>query len=209
LSSRRSAMTLYSAANEAGSQRARIVLAEKGIAIDIITVDPLHVPEDLRDLNSYTSLPTLIDRDLVLYDARIICEYLDERYPHPPLLPVDPVGRARSRLAMYTIERDWYSLALQIEKETDRKELTRLRKELRETILQSVDLFKVKRFFLSDEFSLVDATIAPILWRLAHYEIDLPQQAEPLIKYAQAVFSRPGFRLSLSEAEQDMSIGSR
>ncbi len=202
-------MTLYSAANEAGSQRVRIVLAEKGIAIDIITVDPLHIPEDLRDLNSYTSLPTLIDRDLVLYDARIICEYLDERYPHPPLLPVDPVGRARSRLAMYTIERDWYSLALQIEKETDRRELTRLRKELRETILQSVDLFKVKRFFLSDDFSLVDATIAPILWRLAHYEIDLPQQAEPLIKYAQAVFSRPGFRQSLSEAEQDMSIGSR
>ena len=202
-------MTLYSAANDAGSQRARIVLAEKGIAIDIITVDPQHLPEDLLDLNSYHSLPTLIDRDLVLYDARIICEYLDERYPHPPLLPVDPVGRARSRLAMYRIERDWYGLAKQIEGQADRKELQRLRKELREVILQSVDMFRVKRYFLSDDFSLVDATIAPILWRLAHYEIDLPQQAEPLIKYAQQVFSRPAFRQSLSEAEQDMSIGSR
>ena len=207
MSSRRSAMTLYSAANDAGCQRVRIVLAEKGIAIDIHTVDPLHLPEDLLDLNAYHSLPTLIDRDLVLYDARVICEYLDERYPHPPLLPVDPVGRARSRLAMYRIERDWYGLAHEIDAQSDRKELLRLRKELREMILQSMDMFRVKRYFLSDEFSLVDATIAPILWRLSHYEIELPPQADPLIKYAKQVFSRPAFRLSLSEAERDMSIG--
>jgi RNA polymerase-associated protein len=204
LSSRRSAMTLYSAANDPGSQRARIVLAEKGIAIDIISVDPAHLPEDLLDLNSYHSLPTLIDRDLVLYDSRVIIEYLDERYPHPPLLPVDPVGRARSRLAMFSIEKDWYAIAARIDSETDRKELPRLRKELRELILQNVDLFRIKRFFLSDEFSLVDATIAPILWRLPHYGIDLPSQAEPLLKYAALVFSRPAFRRSLTETEQEM-----
>lgn len=197
-------MTLYSAANDPGSQRARIVLAEKGIAIDIIDVDPAHLPEDLLDLNSYHTLPTLIDRDLVLYDSRVIVEYLDERYPHPPLLPVDPVGRARSRLAMFSIERDWYEPAARLMAETDRKEQTRLRKELRDTILQSVDFFRVKRFFLSDDFSLVDATIAPIVWRLPYYGIDLPSQAEPLIKYAELVFSRATFRRSLTEAEQDL-----
>lgn len=197
-------MTLYSAANDPGSQRVRIVLAEKGIAIDIIDVDPARLPEDLLDLNSYQSLPTLVDRDLVLYDSRVIIEYLDERYPHPPLLPVDPVGRARSRLAMYRIEKDWYGLAAQLSLEADRKEQLRLRKELRETILQSVDLFRVKKFFLSDEFSLVDATIAPIVWRLPHYGIDLPAPAEPLLKYAALVFSRAAFQRSLTEAEQEL-----
>lgn len=206
MSSRRSIMTLFSSPTDPQSHRTRIVLAEKGIGIEIVSVEPGRFPEDLLDLNPYHSMPTLVDRDLVLYDARVIMEYLDERFPHPPLMPVDPVSRAQFRLALYRIERDWYGLVQQIEQEPDRKQQLRLRKTLRDTILQSADLFKVKPFFLSDEISLVDASIAPILWRLPHYEIDLPPQAQPLLKYASLVFSRPAFRESLSEAEQAMRL---
>jgi RNA polymerase-associated protein len=199
-------MTLFSAPNDPWSHRTRIVLAEKGIGIDIVSVEPGRFPEDLLDLNPYHSVPTLVDRDLVLYDSRVIVEYLDERFPHPPLMPVDPVTRAQFRLALYRIERDWYGLVQQIEHEGTGKEAGRLRKMLRDTILASTDLFKVKPFFLSDEFSLVDATIAPILWRLPRYEVDLPPQAQPIIKYAGHVFARAGFRDSLSEAEREMRI---
>lgn len=199
-------MTLFSAPNDPWSHRTRIVLAEKSISIDIVSVEPGRYPEDLLDLNPYHSVPTLVDRDLVLYDSRVIMEYLDERFPHPPLMPVDPVTRAQFRLALYRIERDWYGLAQQIEQEPDKKQALKLKKTLRDTVLQSADLFKVKPFFLSDEFSLVDATIAPILWRLPYYEVDLPAQAQPIMKYANLVFSRPGFRDSLSDAEQEMRI---
>jgi RNA polymerase-associated protein len=199
-------MTLFSAPGDPWSHRTRIVLAEKGIGIDIVSVEPGRLPEDLLDLNPYHSVPTLVDRDLVLYDSRVIVEYLDERFPHPPLMPVDPVTRAQFRLALYRIERDWYGLVQQIEQEPDKKQLPRLRKMLRDTLLASTDLFKVKPFFLSDEFSLVDATIAPVLWRLPVYEIDLPPQAQPIIKYAAQVFARPGFRDSLSDAEREMRL---
>jgi len=199
-------MTLFSAPNDLWSHRTRIVLAEKGIGVDIVNVDSGRFPEDLLDLNPYHSVPTLVDRDLVLYDSRVIIEYLDERFPHPPLMPVDPVTRAQFRLALYRIERDWYSLVQQIEQEPDKKQTVKLRKILRDTVLQSSDLFKVKPYFLSDEFSLVDATIAPVLWRFPYYEIDLPPQAQPLIKYAGLIFSRPAFRDSLSDVEQDMRI---
>lgn len=199
-------MTLFSAPNDPWSHRTRIVLAEKSISIDIVSVEPGRYPEDLLDLNPYHSVPTLVDRDLVLYDSRVIMEYLDERFPHPPLMPVDPVTRAQFRLALYRIERDWYGLSQQIEQEPDKKQALKLKKTLRDTVLQSADLFKVKPFFLSDEFSLVDATIAPILWRLPYYEVDLPAQAQPIMKYANLVFSRPGFRDSLSDAEQEMRI---
>jgi RNA polymerase-associated protein len=197
-------MTLFSAPEELQSHRVRIVLAEKASEIEIINVIPGRYPEDLLDLNPYRSLPTLVDRDLVLYDARVIIDYLDERFPHPPLMPVDPVLRAQFRLAMYRFERDWYGLADQIERETDRKQQSRLKKELRDTILQTSDVFKVKPFFLSDEFSVVDATIAPILWRLRRYEIDLPPEAQPLARYAAAILARPAIRASLSEAEIEM-----
>ena len=142
----------------------------------------------------------------MLYDSRVIIEYLDERFPHPPLMPVDPVSRAQFRLALYRIERDWYTLARQIDTEPDKKQTVKLKKILRDTILQSNDLFKVKPYFLSDEFSLVDATIAPLLWRLPHYEIDLPPQAQAIEKYAQLVFARPAFREALSEREQEMRL---
>jgi RNA polymerase-associated protein len=197
---------LFSAPSDPWSHRTRLVLAEKGIAIDLVNVDPNDLPEDLIDLNPYHSVPTLVDRDLVLYDSRVIIEYLDERFPHPPLMPVDPVTRAQFRLALYRIERDWYSLARQIDSEPDKKQTVKLKKILRDTILQSTDLFKVKPFFLSDEFSLVDATIAPILWRLPYYEIEVPPQAQPIEKYAQLVFARPAFREALSEREQEMRL---
>ncbi|HLQ11762.1 MAG TPA: glutathione S-transferase N-terminal domain-containing protein [Steroidobacteraceae bacterium] len=200
-------MTLFSAPGEPQSHRVRIVLAEKANDMDVISVVPGRYPEDLLDLNPYRSLPTLVDRDLVLYDARVIIDYLDERFPHPPLMPVDPVLRAQFRLAMYRIERDWYGLADQIERETDRKNQARLKKELRDAMLESADLFKIKPYFLSDEFSVVDATIAPILWRMRRYEIELPPQAQAMSRYAASVLARPTFRASLSDAELEMGLG--
>src|ERR671912_1345172 len=152
LSSRRSVMTLFSAPSDPWSHRTRIVLAEKGISIDIVSVEPGRFPEDLLDLNPYHSVPTLVDRDLVLYDSRVIIEYLDERFPHPPLMPVDPVARAQFRLALYRIERDWYTLAQQIDDVADRKQGQRARKILRDSILASTDVFKAKPYFLSDDF---------------------------------------------------------
>ena len=205
--SRRSIMTLFSAPDEPQSHRARFVLAEKSVDLEVIQVVPGKYPEDLLDLNPYTSLPTLIDRDLVLYDARVIIDYIDERFPHPPLMPVDPVQRAQFRLALYRIERDWYGLAEQIEREPDKKLQAKYKKALRDAIVQSADLFKVKPFFLSDEFSVVDATVAPILWRMRRYEVDLPPQAQPVAQYAAAIFARPAFRRSLSDAEIAMGAG--
>ena len=195
-------MTLFSAPADPWSHRTRIVLAEKGIDLDIVSVEPGSLPEDLLDLNPYHSLPTLVDRDLVLYDSRIIIEYLDERFPHPPLMPVDPVTRAQFRLALYRIERDWYSLVGEIEREEDRRQLPRLRKMLLDTIVQGVELFQLKPFFLSDEFSLVDATLGPILWRLPPLQIELPPKAQPITKYASRLFARPAFARALSEAER-------
>jgi RNA polymerase-associated protein len=200
-------MTLFSAPDEPASHRTRIVLCEKGIGIDIVNVVPGRFPEDLLDLNPDHTLPTLVDRDLVLYDSRVIAEYLDERFPHPPLMPVDPVSRAQFRLALLRIERDWYGLAQRIERNAPGDDGAALRKELRELIVQSADIFKVKPWFLSDEFSLVDASIAPILWRLPRWGIELPKDATAMLKYANRLFARPGFRLSLSEVEREMRIG--
>ena len=197
-------MTLFSRADDPWSHRTRIVLAEKSIPVETIDVQDGNLPEDLLDLNPYQSVPTLVDRDLVLYDSRVIIEYLDERFPHPPLMPVDPVARAQSRMALYRIERDWYTLAQQIDDISDRKQGLKARKILRDSILASADVFKAKPYFLSDEFSLVDATIAPILWRLAAWEIDLPPPAQVVTRYMNLIFSRPTFRHSLSRLEQQM-----
>lgn len=204
ISNRRSVMTLFSKPNDPWSHRTRLVLAEKSINIDIVDVDDGSLPEDLLDLNPYSSVPTLVDRDLVLYDSRVIIEYLDERFPHPPLMPVDPVTRAQFRLALYRIERDWYSLAEDIMSGADRKPVARAVRSLEESILSSVDIFAAKRFFLSDEFSLVDCTIAPVLWRLPVFDIKLPSQAKPIQRYMDEVFSRPSFQASLTELEQEI-----
>ena len=197
-------MTLFSAPGDPWSHRTRIVLAEKGIGVEVVDVEPGRFPEDLLDLNPYHSVPTLVDRDLVLYDSRVIIEYLDERFPHPPLMPVDPVTRAQFRLALYRIEHDWYGLLQQIEREEDSRQLPKLKKVLLDMLLQSVDLFRMKPFFMSDEFSLVDATIAPVLWRLPHLAIELPPKAQPLLKYENLLFSRPAFRDALSDRERAM-----
>ncbi len=197
-------MTLYSSPSCYHSHRTRLVLAEKNISMDVVDVEGGNLPEDLLDLNPYNSLPTLVDRDLVLYDSRVIIEYLDERFPHPPLMPVDPVSRAQFRLALYRIERDWYVLADDLQRASDRKQATRFRKQLEESIVASADVFAAKRYFLSDEFSLVDCTIAPILWRLPVFGIELKGHVQPIRKYMDRVFSRRSFQDSLSEAEQEM-----
>ena len=197
-------MTLFSAPADPWSHRTRLVLAEKGLDIEIVSVTPGSLPEDLLDLNPDHSLPTLVDRDLVLYDSRVIIEYLDERFPHPPLMPADPVTRAQFRVALYRIERDWYGALEQMDREGDRRQLPRLRKILLDTILQGIELFQLKPFFLSEEFSLVDATLAPVLWRLPQYQIELPPRAQPVLKYESRIYSRPAFRSALSDVERSM-----
>ena len=207
VANRRSVMTLFSRPTCPYSHRVRIVLAEKSINVEIVDVDSAALPEDLLDLNPYNSVPTLVDRDLVLYDSRVIIEYLDERFPHPPLMPVDPVTRAQFRLALYRIERDWYGLVDDMEGASDRgtKRASKARKILRESILASTDVFGARDFFLSDEFSLVDCTIAPILWRLAHYGIELPTgQSDAIHKYRERLFARPSFQASLTELEREL-----
>mgnify|MGYP001149385688 FL=1 len=204
IANRRSVMTLFSGATDPWSHRTRLVLAEKGINIDFIDVDKGNLPEDLFDLNPYNSIPTLVDRELVLYDSRVIIEYLDERFPHPPLMPVDPVTRAQFRLALYCIERDWYSVVEDILKGGDRKSMVRACKVLQDSIVSSVEIFTSKRFFLSDEFSLVDCTVAPILWRLPILNVKLPTQAGKILEYMDNVFARQSFRDSLTELEEEM-----
>ncbi len=200
---RRSVMTLFSSQDCAQCHRTRIVLREKDITVDIIDIDPENKPDDLVDLNPYNNVPTLVDRELVLYEPRIIMEYLDERFPHPPLMPVDPVSRARTRLALYRVENDWYSLLDDLENGGEKKR-AKARRFFKETLTASADVFAAKRFFLSDEFSLVDCTIAPILWRLERYGIDLPDSARPVKAYMDRVFGKESFVASLSEIEVDM-----
>jgi len=206
VANRRSVMTLFSRPTDIHSHRTRVVLAEKNINIEISNVPGPDLPEDLMDLNPYHTVPTLIDRDLTLYDSRVIVEYLDERFPHPPLMPVDPVTRAQFRLALFRIEKDWYAIAEEAESTSDGKLGTKSRKLLRESILQSTELFGARPYFLSEEFSLVDCTIAPLLWRLPVYGIDLGTDAEPIEEYMKRVFARRSFQQSLTELEQEMRL---
>ncbi len=201
---RRSVMTLYSGDLDMHSHRVRIVLAEKDVTVDILTVNPSELPEDLIHLNPYNTLPTLVDRDLVLYQSNIIMEYLDERFPHPPLLPVYPVARAKSRLMMFRIEQDWYSLAEQIESGS-KKDADVARKELQESLTRLAPVFADSPYFLSDEFSLVDCCIAPLLWRLPKLEVDLATtKAKAISSYAKRMFKRDSFQASLTEAEREL-----
>jgi len=201
-----SSMIFYSDGNDHYSQRVRLVLAEKGVAVEIIDVDPAHLPEDLTDLNPYNTLPTLIDRDLVLYQSQVIMEYLDERFPHPPLLPVYPVARAQSRLFVHRIQRDWCTAVdtIMAGKSKDTV-IDKARKELRESLISIAPIFDGKPFFMSEEFTLVDCCVAPILWRLAVLGIELPpKQGKPILDYMDRMFDRDSFQASLSEAELDM-----
>ena len=199
-------MTLFSDARDQYSHRVRMVLAEKGVAVEIVDIDPNKKPEDLAEINPYNSLPTLLDRDLVLYEANVIMEYLDERFPHPPLLPVYPVQRALSRLWISRVEKEWsQKLDLLMAGKGRETALTKARKELRESIIAIAPIFGEKPYFMNDDFSLVDCCVAPILWRLKEVGITLPEKStRPLHKYMQTMFEREAFRASLTESEMEM-----
>ena len=203
---KRSSMTFFSDGESHYSHRVRIVLAEKGVTVDIIDVDVENKPTELTDMNPYNSLPTLLDRDLVLYENKVMMEYLDERFPHPPLLPVYPVARGASRQYIFRIENDWCGMVDTIVANTNQKNVEKARKELRESLIAIAPIFAEKPFFMSDEFTLVDCCMAPILWRLPALGIELPntKQTKPLHVYMETLFDRESFKESLSELEQDM-----
>jgi RNA polymerase-associated protein len=201
-------MALYSAETSMDCHRVRFVLAEKGINVDIVNVSvDESAAADLAELNPYNRAPTLVDRDLVLYDAGVINDYLDERYPHPPLMPVDPVSRAQLRLVHFRVLKDWYSLAYEIESSTGKK-AEQAAKQLKEGIIAANELFSVSDYILSDELSLVDCTLGPLMWRLAHYGVKLGRPGASVEAYAHRVFSRPSFKSSLTQAERDLMLAS-
>ncbi|MBD3609250.1 MAG: glutathione S-transferase N-terminal domain-containing protein [Gammaproteobacteria bacterium] len=202
VANRRSVMTLFSDNTDMESHRVRIVLAEKGINFEVVDVKPDDRPEDLIDLNPYNSVPTLVDRDLVLFSPQVIMEYLDERFPHPPLMPVDPVSRAQMRLMLYRVKRDWDTLAEAIQ--AGGKDADEARKSLRENLTAVSPIFETKPFFMSDEFSLVDCMISALVWRLPVLGVDIPAQAKGLLAYAERMFEREAFKESLTEMEKEM-----
>lgn len=203
---KRSVMTLFSGSNDPHSHRARIVLAEKGVTFDLLEVDTILQPQTLLEVNPYNTVPTLLDRDLVLYESAIIMEYLDERFPHPPLMPVYPVARARSRLMLYRIDRDWYTLMNKIlDPNVSEAEKDPVRQELKESLTSVVPLFNDSPFFLSEEFSLVDCAMAPLLWRLSSLGVKLESEAKAITVYANKLFIREAFQVSLTEAERALS----
>ena len=204
--SKRSAMTLFSDSTSHYSHRVRIVLAEKGVSVDLVeSEDGVPVPE-LGDLNPYNTMPTLIDRDLVLYESKVMMEYLDERFPHPPLLPVYPVARAESRLFMYRVERDWCSLVNTILHSCKGSDVAVARRDLGDSLAALSPIFAEKPFFMSEEFTLVDCCIAPILWRLPALGVDIKasKQTKPLYGYMDSLFGREAFQESLSIQEREM-----
>ena len=198
---KRTVMSLYSNHDDIYSHQVRIVLAEKGVNVDIMPVGAEGLSEELVALNPYGSLPTLIDRELVLYDARIIMEYLDERFPHPPLLPVYPVARAETRKMMYRIEQDWYGLMSKIGAQEDADSA---RQFLLESLLALEPLFADKPYFLSEEFSLLDCVLGPLLWRLPSLGVEIPSDALGLANYMDRLFKRESFQFSLTDAERQL-----
>ena len=202
---KRSVMTLYSNPTDMTSHQIRIVLAEKGVVYEVINVVGENKPAELIDLNPYNSVPTLVDRELVLFEAGIIMEYLDERFPHPPLMPVYPVARARSRLMMHRFERDWFCLVTQIQQGKSEKEKDKARSELTESLLTVAPVFGDNPYFLSEEFTLVDCYLAPLLWRLDVLGIKLKGRgAKEIQQYMDRLFERESFEASLTELEEEM-----
>ena len=200
-------MALYSAETSLDCHRVRFVLAEKGINVDIVNVSVNEsAAADLAELNPYNKAPTLVDRDLVLYDAGVINDYLDERYPHPPLMPVDPVSRAKLRLVHYRVQRDWYSLAMEIEASTGTA-AEQAARQLKESIIAANELFKMAEYVLSDELSLVDCSLGPLLWRLSSYGVKLGKPGASVEAYAHRIFSKASFKSSLTQAERDLVLG--
>jgi len=199
-------MTLFSDPMCQYSHRVRIVLAEKGVTVDIEDIDPKAVTEEILEANPYGTLPTLVDRDLALYQSNVVMEYLDERFPHPPLLPVYPVARAESRLWIYRIERDWCVLIDQIKASPDGKKADAARKEFRESLVTIAGIFEEMPYFMSEEFTLVDCCLAPMLWRLPELGISLPnnRHVKPLHEYMERLFERPSFQESLTDLEREI-----
>ena len=203
---KRSSMTYFSDGRDHHSHRVRIVLAEKGVSVDIVEVEQDQIPPDIAEFNPYNSLPILHDRDLVLYESKVIMEYLDERFPHPPLLPVYPIARAQSRLWIHRIEKDWTPLVDIILRDKNKSEVATATKELREGLLSIGPIFAELPFFMSDEFTLVDCCLAPILWRLDKLGISFKsnRQTKPLLDYMERLFKRDSFLESLTEFECEM-----
>ncbi|WMY96469.1 MAG: stringent starvation protein SspA [Arsenophonus sp.] len=201
---KRSVITLFSGETDIFSHQVRIVLAEKDVNFEIENVNKDDLPQDFVNLNPYQTIPTLVDRELILYNSRVIMEYLDERFPHPPLMPVYPVARGNTRLMMYRIEKDWYSLMYKIQKNDSQSYFTR--KQLKEELISISPIFQEMRFFMSEEFSLVDCCLAPFLWRLPSWNIDIPKEKETegIRSYMKNVFDRDSFLASLTEAEREM-----
>lgn len=203
---RRAVMTLFSTANDMYCHQVRMVLAEKGVTVDIMQVSTDSLPEDVYEVNPYGSLPTLMDRDLALFKADIINEYLDERFPHPPLMPVYPVARANARLMMHRIEKDWYGLADKILQ--DGPDAAIARRDLREGLLAMAPLFQEHPYFMSEEYSLIDCYLAALLWRLPMFGIELTGTGSKLLQsYMTRIFERDGFQQSLTEAEREIRRG--
>ena len=198
----RTVLTLYSAPDCVHCHRVRMTLAAKGVTYDHVIVDLDNPPEDLLDLNPYNSVPTLVDRDLVLYDTSVICEYLDERYPHPPLMPVDPLSRARLRLAIVRIENDWLTQVDEIEKGGKPADVAR--KTLRDDLVRNASAFKASKFFLSPEVSLADCALAPLVWRLGALGIQLPKESQSILDYGERIFRSQGFARSLTGDEKSL-----
>jgi RNA polymerase-associated protein len=199
----RNALTLFSSADDVLCHRVRLVMAAKGVAYDLIMVDPQSPPEDLLDLNPYHSVPTLVERDLVLYASSVVTEYLDERYPHPPLMPVDPLSRARLRLAMLRIEHDWVPQVQAIQVGT-KAQADAARKRLKDLLTAAVPLFQASKFFLNPEMSLADCAMAPIIWRLRALDIPLPRDGKAIEDYGNRIFRGPGFARSLTPQERHL-----
>lgn len=205
VANRRSVMVLYSDSISPIGHAVRIVLAEKDINVDINYVSSDNLPEEITEINPYNTTLTLIDRELVLYDAQIIMEYLDERFPHPPLMPVDPVSRASNRQIRYRVIKDLYASVDEILSD-DESVLANARKNIRDHLTAISPVFAQKPYFMSDEYSLVDCCMAPLLWRLEHFGIKLPAAAKPLQQYANRLFERPAFKLSLSTQERELQV---
>ncbi len=196
-------MTLYSGTTCPFSQRCRIVLYEKGMDFQIVDVDLFNKPEDLAVMNPYNQVPVLVERDLILYESNIINEYIDDRFPHPQLMPADPVMRARARLFLYRFENEMFGHVHAIEKGTQ-KQADKGRQVIRDALTQIAPVFAKQKFMLGDDFTMLDVAIAPLLWRLGQYDIQLPKQAAPLMKYAERLFSRPAYIDALTASEKVM-----
>ncbi len=196
-------MKLYSGSVDPFSHRCRIVLYEKGMDFEVIDVDLANKAEDLAVLNPYGSVPVLVERDLVLSEANIINEYIDERFPHPQLMPADPVMRARARLFLYSFEQDLFSHIADLES-TDEQAAEKARKTVRDNLTQLVPIFSKQKYLLGDEYSMLDVAVTPLLWRLGHYGIEMPNQAAPLLKYAERLFARPLYAEAMTPSEKVM-----